>query len=261
MDTVLVEDQGQVRLITLNRPEMRNAIDLDLRVALGDALEAAMADGTVRVVVLTGSGSLFCSGGDVSTMRRMGAAEAEHRTALAQRVVRAILTGPKPVIAAVEGGAYGAGLSLAAACDRVVAADDALFSIAFQRVGLAGDMGIHATLPQRIGRARARQLLLLPHELTAAEALDWGLVDATVTPGTALEAALADAARLAAGPARAYAVTKRLLGHTDVAMADLLDLEAAEQVRLFDSADFGEGVAAFHEKRRPLFAEPPGVTA
>ena len=255
MNSVLTEDRGGVRLITLNRPAMRNAIDLDLRVELGDALEAAMADDGIRAIVLTGAGQFFCSGGDVTTMRRMGAAEAEHRTALAQRIVRAILTGPKPVIAAVEGGGYGAGLSLAAACDRVVAADDAVFSVAFQRVGLAGDMGIFATLPHRIGRAQARQLLLFPREIAAAEALALGLVDATVAPGTGLETALADAQRLAAGPARAYAATKRLLGRTDVAMADLLEIEAAEQVRLFDSADFGEGVAAFHEKRRPVFVE------
>jgi len=251
MSTILVEDQGAVRVLTLNRPELRNAIDLDLRIELGDALEKAMAEPSVRVVVLTGAGRLFCSGGDISTMRRMDADEAAHRTELAQRVIRAITQGPKPVIAAVEGGAYGAGLSLAVACDRVVAADDARFSVSFQRVGLAGDMGIFASLPARIGVARTKQLLLLPTEIPAAEALQIGLVDAVVDPGTALERALEDAGRLAAGPARAFAATKRMLRIS----VQILEAEAAEQVELFGSADFGEGVAAFHEKRTPNFEE------
>jgi len=252
---VLTRDDGPVRVLTLNRPEVRNAIDLDLRVELGDALEKAMAEPSVRVVVLTGAGALFCSGGDVSTMRQMGAEEAAHRTELAQRVVRAIMTGPKPVIAAVEGGAYGAGLSLAIACDRVVAASDARFSISFQRVGLAGDMGIFGSLPARVGRARAKQLLLIPRELLAPQALQLGLVDSVVPGGTALSSALADAAQLAAGPARAYAAVKSLLSDA----SDILEAEAEQQVQLFGSDDFGEGVAAFHERRRPVFKETPRV--
>ncbi|HSV37693.1 MAG TPA: enoyl-CoA hydratase-related protein [Nocardioidaceae bacterium] len=252
MTTVLTEDHGGVRVLTLNRPDVRNAIDIELRVELGDALEKAMAEPSVRVIVLTGAGPLFCSGGDISTMRRMDADEAAHRTELAQRVIRAITQGPKPVLAAVEGGAFGAGLSLAIACDRVVAADDARFSVSFQRVGLAGDMGIFGSLPARIGPSRAKQLLLFPTEVPAAEALTMGLVDALVQPGAALEAALADAARLAAGPARAFAATKKLLRIS----TDILAAEAAEQVELFGSADFGEGVAAFHERRKPVFTEP-----
>jgi len=250
--TVLVEDRGGVRILTLNRAERRNAIDLPLRLALGDELEKAMAEPSVRVVVLTGAGAMFCSGGDISTMRVMPADEAAHRTELAQRVIRAITSGPKPVIAAVEGGAYGAGLSLAIACDHVVAAEDARFSVSFQRVGLAGDMGIFASLPARIGVSRARQLLLFPREIEADEALVAGLVDAVVPTGMALDTALEDAQRLAQGPARAYAAIKRLLGTT----AGMLEREAAEQVQLFGSADFGEGVAAFHEKRPPRFTEP-----
>lgn len=254
MSAVLTRDLGQVRILTLNRPDVRNAIDLDLRIELGDALEKAMGEPGVRAIVLTGSGALFCSGGDISTMRRMGAEEAAHRTELAQRVVRLILTGPKPVVAAVEGGAYGAGLSLAIVCDRVVAASDAKFAISFQRVGLAGDMGIFGSLPNRVGRARAKQLLLFPRTVEAPEAHALGLVDALVAPGTTLEAALADAVSLAAGPARALAAAKRLLRDTRDPI-ELLEVEAREQVELFGSADFAEGVAAFHGKRSPNFEE------
>lgn len=253
MSTVLTQDHDGVRVLTLNRPEMRNAIDIELRVDLADAFEGAMADPVVRAVVLTGAGGMFCSGGDISTMRRMGPEEAGPRAELAQRVIRAIWCGPKPVLAAVEGGAFGAGLSLAIACDRVVAADDARLAISFQRVGLAGDMGIFSSLPRRIGEARARQLLLLPRELTAKEALEIGLVDEAVPAGTALENALVDARRLASGPPLALAAVKRLLRHSGADPVDVLDLEAAEQVALFGSADLGEGAQAFHERRTPVF--------
>jgi len=253
MPSVLREDRDAVRVLTLNRPEMRNAIDLELRVGLAEALEDAMRDPAVRAVVLTGAGSMFCSGGDITTMRRMGPAEAGPRAELTQRVVRAIWTGPKPVLAAVEGGAFGAGLSLAIACDRVVAAEDARLAISFQRVGLAGDMGIFSSLPRRIGAARARQLLMLPRELTAAEALDVGLVDVVAPTRTALEAALEDARRLAGSPPLALAAVKRLLRSSAADPVAVLDLEAAEQVALFDSDDFGEGVQAFHDRRAPIF--------
>lgn len=250
---VLRTDRGAVRLLTLNRPDVRNAIDLELRVALAEALEDAMADPATRAVVLTGAGAMFCSGGDIASMRRMGAEEATARAEAAQRVVRAVWRGDKPVIAAVEGGAFGAGVSLASACDRVVAARDARFAISFQRVGLAGDMGIFTSLPARIGLARARQLLLFPQEVDAARAAELGLVDAVVDPGTTLATALADAARLAAGPPLALAAVKRLLRPPADGSPDPLDLEVQEQVRLFDTADFAEGVAAFHERRSPRF--------
>ncbi|HTI74140.1 MAG TPA: enoyl-CoA hydratase/isomerase family protein, partial [Mycobacterium sp.] len=147
---ILTRDDGAVRTITLNRPELRNAIDIPLRVELAQAISAADADGSVRAIVLTGAGSAFCSGGDIATMRRMSQDEAMKRAELAQRVIKAIWGTPKPVIAAVEGAAFGAGAALAAACDRVVAARDARFATTFTNVGLAGDMGVFASLPRRV---------------------------------------------------------------------------------------------------------------
>lgn len=254
MTSVLVADDGPVRVITLNRPQMRNAIDIPLRIELAEALEAADKDGAVRAIVLTGAGSAFCSGGDISTMRRMGLAEATDRAQLAQRVIRAIWTTPKPVLAAVEGAAYGAGAALAAACDRVVAARTARFATTFLNVGLAGDMGAYASLPARMGVARARQMFLMAQPVTAEEGLPLGLVDATAEPGEALTVALADAHRLAGLAAGALATVKELLATAPTQhRLEVLDLEIEHQARLFDTDDFAEGIAAFHEKRKPEF--------
>jgi 2-(1,2-epoxy-1,2-dihydrophenyl)acetyl-CoA isomerase len=250
---VLAEDRGPIRIITLNRPQRRNAIDLPLRYALAEQLEQAMADSSVRVIVLTGAGSGFCAGGDISTMRRMDEVEARPRAEAAQRVVRAIWRGGKPVIAAVEGAAFGAGVSLALACDRVVAAADAVFSTAFTGVGLAGDMGIFASLPARVGPAKARELMLLPTRLTGAEAAEIGLADVAVESGGALAAALADAERMSIAPPLAVAALKEMFVRWPNDPMAVLDKEVDNQVKLFDSEDFAEGVSAFHEKRTPVF--------
>lgn len=252
-EPVLVEDRGAARIIVLNRPERRNAIDLPLRFALAEAIEAADAEPTVRVIVLTGAGGAFCSGGDVSTMHRAPRHETTFRAQIAQRVVRALWHTPKPVIAAVEGPAYGAGAALALACDRVVTASDATFATTFTGVGLAGDMGIFATLPARVGAPRARQMLMFGTRVTGAEALPIGLVDRVVEPGDVLVASLEDAEQLAAGPPLALGVIKQMLSGEPRHPLAILDLEVRNQTMLWDSEDFAEGVAAFAEKRRPAF--------
>lgn len=257
--TVLVEDHDAVRVLTLNRPDVRNAIDIPLRLDLAAALEAADGDPTVRVIVLTGAGTTFCSGGDVSTMTPLSEAEAMERAQLAQRIIRAIWNTPKPVVAAVEGAAFGAGAALAAACDRVVAAENARFATTFTNVGLAGDMGAFASLPRRMGVARARQMLLLPEPITAEVGWEWGLVDVVTAPGGALVAARTDADRLAAGPAQAHGVIKTMLAVAPTLHPlDVLDREAAHQATLFGSADFAEGIAAFAQRRRPVFGSRQG---
>jgi 2-(1,2-epoxy-1,2-dihydrophenyl)acetyl-CoA isomerase len=253
-DCVLVEDRAAVRVITLNRPDKRNAIDIPVRLELAKALETADADRSIRAIVLTGAGPAFCSGGDIASMEPLAPEPAMERVRLAQKVIRAIWNTPKPVVAAVEGSAYGAGAALAAACDRVVAARNVRFATTFTNVGLAGDMGIFASLPRRVGIARARQMLMMPAPVDAPAALEMGLVDALAEPGTALQVALTDAARLAAGPAQAYGAIKSLLAAAaSLSPSEILDREAENQARLFGSDDFAEGVAAFREKRRPDF--------
>jgi len=257
---VLSEKIGAVAVVTLNRPDKLNAIDIPLRLALADAIEAADRDPSVRAVVLTGAGRAFCSGGDIGSMERMGPQAALERTQLAQRVIRAIWSTDKPVIAAVEGASFGAGTALAAACDRVVAAQDARFATTFTAVGLAGDMGAYVSLPTRVGVARARQMLMLPRTIRAQEALDIGLVDAVVETGTARAVALEDATRLAAGPAEALAVIKSLLAEAPgLSPFNVLDREAAAQAALFGSDDFVEGITAFREKRPAVFGAKGGV--
>jgi 2-(1,2-epoxy-1,2-dihydrophenyl)acetyl-CoA isomerase len=257
-DSVLVEDRGAVRIVTLNRPDKRNAIDIPVRLELAGAIESGAADTSIRAIVLTGAGTAFCSGGDITSMERMSPERAMERTQLAQRVIRAIWNAAKPVVAAVEGSAFGAGVALAAACDRVVAASDARFATTFTNVGLAGDMGTFASLPARVGIARARQMLMMATPIDARKALEIGLVDALAEPGTALPGALADAERLAAGPTLAYGVIKAMLAAgTALNPFELLDLEAEHQARLFDSDDFAEGIAAFRAKRKPQFGAIP----
>ena len=163
--TVRVEDRGAVRVVTLDRPHVKNAIDLPLRRALAEAVEAADAEPAVRAVVLTGAGGAFCSGGDIATMRRAPRHETTARAQAAQRVVRALWHTPKPVVAAVEGPAFGAGAALALACDRVVSAADATFATTFTGVGLAGDMGIFASL-----QSPERAIVLVTHDPAVGDA-------------------------------------------------------------------------------------------
>lgn len=260
-DLVLVEVDAGVAVVTINRPEVRNAIDMPTRVALAEAIESSSADPAVRALVLTGAGAGFCSGGDIGSMERMGRDRAVPRAQAAQRVVRAIWGTSKPVVAAVEGAAFGAGLSLALACDRVVAATDATFAPTFSRVGLAGDMGVFASLPARIGPHRAKQLLMFPDPLSGDEAVAWGLVDRAVAPGEALPAAVEEAGRLARMAPQALGVVKAMLAGAPQHPAAVLELEVQHQADLFDTDDFAEGVAAFHERRAPQFGTRRGSTA
>lgn len=252
---VVASDHGAVRVLTLNRPHVKNAIDIPLRVLLAELLEAAAAEPAVRAIVVTGAGGAFCSGGDISTMERQTRELTVPRTQSAARVVRAIWATPKPVIAAVEGPAFGAGAALAMACDRVVTARDATFSTSFTAVGIAGDMGVFASLPARVGVARAKQLLMFPRRLSGAEATALGLADEVVEPGAALEVALADAARVAAGPALALGFIKQMLAGHPRHPLEVLEREVENQAVLMASADFAEGIAAFAEKRSPVFTD------
>lgn len=243
---------GVLRL-TFNRPDRLNALTGAMADELAAAVESATAREDVRVLVLSGAGPAFCAGADIS-----GADAHEHFdvSALdrANRIVRAITSCPKPVVAAVNGVAAGVGCSAALAADLVVAGSSASFLLAFARIGLMPDGGASATVAAAVGRARAMRMALLGEPLPAAEAYAAGLVSHLV-PDDELAAYVSSlAARLAAGPPLALAATKKAvnaatLPHLDAA----LERERSGQAVLLRTADAAEGMRAFSERRRPVF--------
>jgi 2-(1,2-epoxy-1,2-dihydrophenyl)acetyl-CoA isomerase len=245
---------GGVLTITLNRPEAYNAFTTSMHAALHAALEEAKAP-DVRAVVLTGAGKGFCAGQDMNEFESVDRDIAGHLEASYHPNVRAIRELPKPVIAAVNGAAAGAGLSLACVCDVRIAADDASFVPGFIGIGLIPDSGGTYFLARLLGPSRAFSWMTSNRRLTAADAQDWGLV-AEVVEADRLQARAAElAATYAAGPTAAIGMTKRLFDQAGNATLDeQLALEAELQSAATKTGDFNEGVAAFLEKRPPRFS-------
>lgn len=253
MPEVLTARDGGVLTITLNRPEVYNAFNRALHAALRTALEEA-ADAAVRAVVITGAGRGFCAGQDLRELSALPGSirdELEETYHLNVRLLRAL---EKPVIAAVNGPAAGAGLSLAAACDVRIASAAASFVPGFVGIGLVPDAGGSWFLQRLLGTARAFEWLSSNRKLDATEALAWGLVS-EVIPAEAFAPRVAEiAAHWASLPTRAIAMTKRLLDHAhDAPLESQLALEAELQQAAVATADFGEGVAAFLQKRDASF--------
>jgi len=256
-DAVLTRTANGVTTITLNRPDVLNAIDDALLAGLRDALLDAKTDDAVRAVVLTGAGRGFCAGADLSAdaMRTGRTDTAQSLRDRYHPIVLAMRQLPKPIVAAVNGPAAGAGMSLALACDVVLAAETATFLQAFTRIGLIPDCGSTWFLPRLVGEARARAMILLADRITAREALDCGLVWRLVPEEALAAEAGAIAARLAAMPTRALALAKQaLVASAGQGLADQLETEAALQSQAFATEDFREGVDAFLTKRPPRFA-------
>jgi 2-(1,2-epoxy-1,2-dihydrophenyl)acetyl-CoA isomerase len=243
---------GAVLTVTLNRPDVLNALDAATHAALADALNEAR-DGAVRAVVLTGAGRGFCVGQDLTEFREtpnIGDA-LRHRYHPNVLAIRAL---EKPVIAAVNGVAAGAGVSLACACDLRLASASATFVPAFIRIGLVPDAGGPYFIQRLLGTPRAFEWMTSGRQLSAAEALEWGLVS-DVFDDERFAARVAEvAAEWAALPTRGVAMTKRLFDHAERAsLDDTLALEADLQAQATQTEDFREGVAAFLEKRQPEF--------
>jgi 2-(1,2-epoxy-1,2-dihydrophenyl)acetyl-CoA isomerase len=252
-ETIRVDVADRIGRITLNRPDSLNALNGVMRRELLAALKTLGRDESVRVVVVTGEGRGFCSGADL----RGGASERAFRRVLTNEynpLISAIRDLPKPVIAAVNGVAAGAGVSLALACDLVYASDDARFIQAFVRIGLVSDSGSTRTLVRALGRHRAAQLIFSGEPLSATEALAVGLLNGVV-PGDQLAAMVSQVAtRLANAPTRAIALAKRSINHAeDAELDESLAMEAALQELAGRTDDHAEGVAAFAEKREPRF--------
>jgi 2-(1,2-epoxy-1,2-dihydrophenyl)acetyl-CoA isomerase len=257
-ETVIWEHSDGVGRITLNRPDTLNAWTDQLGRELRDVVEGEAAHESVRAVLVTGAGRGFSSGADLKAgFHPAGDGMPDIRREL-HDVYHPAIAGirrlPKPVVAAVNGPAVGIGCSLALACDLVLAAESAFFGLAFVNIGLMPDGGSTAFVPPSIGKARAFQMALLGERVSAAQALEWGLINWVHPDAELLPEAEALVARLAAGPTRSYASSKQALNRFIYGDLDAqLELEAELQHALGRSKDFIEGAAAFVEKRRPEF--------
>lgn len=251
--TVDVAVSGAVATLTMTYPARRNALSLSLREQLHDRLAEALADEQIRAVVLTGAEGVFSAGGDISSMDGITPLGGRARLSRLHRLIRLMIGGNKPLVAAVEGYAVGAGLSLAAACDVVVSAEDTVWSCSFNRIGLMADMGALWTLPARMGLGRARRIMLTAERFTTAQAEAWGLVEQTAPKGEALAQAQALAAEIAERAPGPVGMTKQWLARGPLDLEAALAAEVEAQAVLFGTEDFAEGRRAFMEKRPPQF--------
>jgi 2-(1,2-epoxy-1,2-dihydrophenyl)acetyl-CoA isomerase len=259
-ETVDLKVENGVAEITLNRPERLNAWTAQFGDELREAILTDAAAPEVRAVLITGAGRGFSSGADLKEMleqRAAGGDVPDVGEMLRERyhpIIKGIRELPKPVVAAVNGPAVGIGCSLALACDLIWAAESAVFGLAFVNIGLVPDGGSTFLVPIAAGKARALEMALLGDPVPAQQALDWGLINRVVPDGALMEEARSLAGRLAQGPTRSYAQSKRALNNSFLQIMDeQLDLEADIQGEMVTSADFIEGVTAFIEKRDPRF--------
>ena len=255
---ILVSEAEGIATITLNRPDKLNAFIGHMRRDLAEALEHAGSDRNVRVVIITGAGRAFCAGGDVGfmaeLMKRGDSEEFARILGAGRRVITGIRAMSKPVIAAVNGPASGAGCNLAFACDMRVASTNASFSQSFLKVGLHPDWGGTFFLPRLVTPNKACEMFFLGETIDAAEAMRLGIVNQVVSPEE-LEAATQELAeRLRAAPPLAVAAAKQAVYMSERADLDeMLRFETEAQLRCFESQDGHEGIRAFLEKREPKF--------
>jgi 2-(1,2-epoxy-1,2-dihydrophenyl)acetyl-CoA isomerase len=253
-DEVLIERDGAVLTITFNRPDVYNAFNRTLHTALREALTEA-ADAAVRCVVITGAGKGFCAGQDLKEFQALEGSIGDALEASYHPNVRLVRSLQKPVIAAVNGAAAGAGLSFACACDVRIAADNASFVPGFIGIGLVPDAGGSWFIQRQLGFARAFEWMCSNRRLTAQEALEWGLVSEVIPADGFAERVSELAQHWASLPTRGVGLTKLLFEHAhDAGLEAQLALEAELQGQATATADFAEGVQAFLEKRPPSFS-------
>jgi len=248
--------ENRVATVTLDRPDKKNALNVEMREGLVDAFQKLRFDDEVGAIIVTGAGDSFCSGGDVSKMDEKNDIRGyrENLQRMSHQYMRILHSIEKPVIAAVRGSCVGIGWSIALACDIVIAAETAKFSQRFRRVGLAPDGGAIWFLTRRIGTLRAKELVFSARFVDAKEALDLGLATRVVEDGKLMETAMDMAADLASAPTYALGLSKKLFNFAEgPSLEDFLELEVLVQPQLRAGFDHQEGVAAFKEKRDPKF--------
>jgi 2-(1,2-epoxy-1,2-dihydrophenyl)acetyl-CoA isomerase len=245
---------GAVATITINRPEKKNALILSMRQALADAAEQVNADPAIRAVVITGAGTDFCSGADVTEMGGGGINGSFYRVRLMAKMIRSLARIQKPVIAAVRGVSVGAGWSIAMACDVVIASETARFCQIFKKIALAPDAGAVWFLTRYVGLQKAKELVYSARFVSASEALELGLVSRVVADDQLLAEAHALAREYAEAPTIALGIAKRMFDVASTTTLDeFLDHEASMQPLVVTSTDFKEGASAFKEKRPAQF--------
>jgi 2-(1,2-epoxy-1,2-dihydrophenyl)acetyl-CoA isomerase len=255
MSSILSSTQGGVRLLTLNRPDKFNSFNREMALLLQKELDAAAADKSVRAVLLTGEGKAFCAGQDLSEAIDVNGPGIqtivrEHYNPVLEKIRNL----EKPVVAAVNGVAAGAGANIALACDVVIAAESSSFIQAFSKIGLVPDSGGTFFLPRLIGFQRASALMMLGDKVSAAEALAMGMLYKVVADDQLKEASLKLATQLSEMPTRGIAYTKMLLnGAMNNSFTEQLSMEEKYQALAGETFDYKEGVNAFLEKRKPVF--------
>ena len=251
-----VQVNDGLAVVTLQRPEALNSLNMDLKLALATWLESARYDDSIRAVLLTGSGRAFCAGGDLSEMDpdRTPHEVRMRQDYLLRKVFIPLAQLPKPVVAAVNGHAHGGGLSLALACDIVIAAEDAAMSLGYVHRGLVPDCAVLHFLPRIVGTARAKELLLTGRRFDAREAVQMGLIARAVPAAELLTVARKTAEDLAQGATVALGMTKALVDQSwQQSLEQMSELEAFSQSVCRSSSDHREGLAAFAEKRPAVF--------
>ncbi|MDI6878402.1 MAG: enoyl-CoA hydratase [Desulfitobacteriaceae bacterium] len=255
--TLTLEKRDGIAIITLDRPEVLNALNFDMGRELGEAVVNVRDDEEVRAVILTGKGRAFCSGGDIKGMLARlskGATGRREHLKTVYRWLIELINLEKPVIAAINGYAFGAGLSLALSADVLIAAESAEFALSFLKLGLTPDFAGAYLFPRAIGLNRAKLFTLTADTFNAQQALEFGLLSQVVPDEGLSETAWKVAQRLAQGPTRAIGMTKLMLNKSlDLTLLDFLEVEASYHALSGGTEDFDEGVRAFIEKRKPEF--------
>lgn len=258
--TIRFEVSDQVAIITLNRPDHANGMNMELieeLVISARRCHEMVESGQVRAILITGEGRIFCAGGDIHSFKAFGdqiSSEIARLAGYLHEATSLFMHMKAPVITAVNGAAAGAGFSLAIMADLVVAAQSASFMLAYTAIGLSPDGAATYHLPRMVGLRRAQELLLLNRRLTAEEALEWGLVTKVVPDDVLMSEAMTLAKKVATGPTQAFGAVKKLLDASDKNSPEQqMDLEARSLSTLSSSMDGQEGIRSFLEKRKPVF--------
>lgn len=251
---LLEERKGNISVLYLNKPEVRNALVMEMRMELLHALEKAEQDEQIKCIILTGQGKAFSAGGDLSALKELEPLEGRSRLQKSHPLLMKMLEMEKPIIAAVNGAAAGAGFSLTLLCDLIVSSEQAFFVQSFVNVGLIPDFAAIHFLPMLIGPHRAKEMMFMGDRITANEAQRLGIVNRVVPAEELLPATIEIADKLTKKSPISMGMTKKIMNqHLNRELKILLEMEAQGQAICFQTEDFKEGVQAFFEKREPNF--------